>query len=177
MFKKIILLFFRREYEINEMKKIQSFNRKRDIENRVKRREKEESEKRKREILQYKMRRDQQNLIERIQTKFQQNEKNIKELEMLMRKRECEKSIYIQNVRKKKDSERRKQEIQIEYKKMKVKENKDKIERQFIILAEQRKENVNRRHARSEKIANKYLKSKNDFYKRYFKSKYFLKIL
>ena len=64
MFKKIILLFFRREYEINEMKKIQSFNRKRDIENRVKRREKEESEKRKREILQYKMRRDQQNLIE-----------------------------------------------------------------------------------------------------------------
>ena len=148
------------------MKKINYHNRKRDIEKILHKREREESEKRRREILHYKRQQQEEDLKLRIQSKIEEHEQNIKHLEKCIKTRDFEKSIYIKNIYKQKEFERRKIEQLHKEKQLKVKETKEKLDRQLELLAKQKKEDFKRRHERSEILANQYMDLKNDLYKR-----------
>ena len=148
------------------MKKINYYNRKRDIEKILHNREREESEKRRREILHHKRQQQEEDLKLRIQSKIEEHEQNIRYLEKCMKTRDLEKSIYIHNVHKQKELERRKIEQLHKEKQLKAKETKQKLDRQLEMLAKQKKEDFKRRHERSEILANQYMDLKNDFYKR-----------
>ena len=157
---------FRREREIEEMEKINYYNRKRDIEKRLHLREREESEKRRREILYYKRQREDDDLKLKILLEIEENERNSKYLEKCIKKRDFEKSIHIQNVHKQKEIERRKIDKLLKEKQIKVKENRVKLEKQLKMMAEQKEKDFKRRHERSKELANQYLDMKNDSYKR-----------
>ena len=163
---KLDILYFRREREIEEMKKINYHHRKRDIEKRLQKRERDESERRRREILHFKRKREVDDLKLRIQLKIEEDERHIRDLEKCIKTRDFEKSIYIQNVYKQKELERRKLDQLHKEKQLKVKEAKEKLDRQLKMMAEQKEEDFKRRHERSKILANQYLDLKNDFYKR-----------
>lgn len=148
------------------MKKINYYNRKRDIEKILHKRERAESEKKRREILHYKRQKEDDDLKLRIKSKIEDHEQNIRHLEKCIKTRYFEKSIYIQNVLKQKEIERRKIEQLHKEKQLKVKETKKKLDRQLEMLAKQKKEDFKRRHERSEILANQYMDLKNDLYKR-----------
>ena len=102
----------------------------------------------------------------RIQLKIEEDERHIRDLEKCIKTRDFEKRINIHNVYKQKELERRKLDQLHKEKQLKVKEAKEKLDRQLKMMAEQKEEDFKRRHERSKILANQYLDLKNDFYKR-----------